>query len=116
MTDTPVLDFSFLRSFIDTKEEMEEAFEIFGRTTDKALHALANAVTGSDHKKWVEAAHQLKGAASMVGATHMAELCNTAQNLSKDQSGAFQNHFDHIKHAYENTKLALNTEIQSLTD
>jgi len=114
MSDQEILDFSFLKSFLDTKEELLETAEIFERSSSKALGNLYASIKDKNHTRWIEAAHQLKGAASMIGATHMANLCNEAQNLPESQSRDYQEHFDKIKQAYETTKTTLNTEIRKL--
>ncbi|MEM7679612.1 MAG: Hpt domain-containing protein [Pseudomonadota bacterium] len=115
-TKTDTLDFSFLRSFLDTKEEMEETMAVFERSSDKALNNLETALSNNNHTVWAEAAHQMKGAASMVGATALAQSCDNAQNLAESEAEQRQALMSEIKNSYESAKSALHNEISNFSE
>lgn len=70
-----------LRGMSESEEEMRDIANLFIRQSDDALKILQQYCIDGASVDWTEAAHKLKGGAAVLGATRLAGLCDTAQNL-----------------------------------
>lgn len=111
MSNDEIIDFSFLESFLDTREDMQETAEVFSRTVEKGLEALESAMQSANHGDWIEAAHQVKGSASMIGATALSKLCDEAQNMQPADKGVYAQSYELISTSYEEAKADLAKKI-----
>ncbi len=79
-TETAVLDLSVLRESIgDRPELIADVMASFLLAIDTELDALLRAADQSDATMTTRAAHRIKGAARAVGATRLAELCQSIE-------------------------------------
>lgn len=82
---TPEIDFNFLKQYIgDDIELTKEVFGLFKHQIDmwkKGLNATA------DDETWASVMHSLKGSARAVGATRLAQLCETGENMVGNLGG-----------------------------
>ena len=112
---TDIIDLSFLTSFIDTKEEMEEALTVFLRTTDKSIDALESAIGEKDYPAWISNAHQIKGAASMIGANALKNICEDAESLAQNKFlNEARDHLTKIKAGIRESQTLLRIEIEKM--
>jgi len=110
------LDFSFLQSFLDTKEELQAAADKFTDSANNALSNLKKAhANNNKHTEWVEAAHQFKGCAAMIGAQKLSHICQHAQNLQPHQSNDYESYIENIENALHETQTALQENIAKIS-
>ncbi len=82
----PVLDLAYLRSITEgTRALEEEFFRLFYQTADRCTARLAASVTAQNDTEWEEASHELKGAASYLGARRVQEICTQARDAEKSE-------------------------------
>lgn len=110
-TNLPLMDFSSLNDYAETKEEKRAFCEIFFTSTEAALEQLEVLSLSEKHQEWMEVSHQIKGAAGMMGAVLLQKLCSDAQNMSTAPIQERKKIFMDIKKAYHDTKVFLNDEL-----
>ena len=77
-----VIDLKHLHSLTDGEPELEKnLFTLFLHTTEKCLSTLAAAAQEREDIAWRHALHELRGAASGLGANQIAFECKTAEML-----------------------------------
>jgi len=112
LEDCTTFDLDQLKDQVGESEEM--LLHILSKylTTQQAdMEALQNAMTSSDFSGVRKIAHRMKGAAYMIGAKDLADLC---LSIEKDNGEGF----DIIKEKYDqlNVKTAeIKREVESLT-
>ena len=79
------IDINFLREAIGNDVEFEkELFNIFLESANKNTFKLRNSLTSKDNTLWYEAAHALRGSASIIGAFELSRALEDAQDYFKD--------------------------------
>lgn len=82
----PVLDLAYLRSITEgTRTLEEEFFRLFYQTADRCTARLAASITEENDTEWEEASHELKGAASYLGARRVQDICALARDAEKSE-------------------------------
>lgn len=82
----PVLDLAYLRSITEgTRALEEEFFSLFQQTAKRCTERLQSSIQQQDDTAWDEAAHELKGAASYLGARRVQEICAFARDIPASQ-------------------------------
>lgn len=80
---TPPLDVTQLEEMLGS-EETAEILQLFVSSTEDLLQRIDKAMVDHDAKALREAAHELKGACSSVGASGMAQSCLELEQVAKE--------------------------------
>lgn len=81
---SPVIDVSQLEEMLGS-EETGEILNLFVTSTEELLVRIDTALAGKDSKALREAAHELKGACSSVGAASMAQSCFELEQAARNE-------------------------------
>jgi len=103
----PVIDLTSLSEFADTEAEMKGFIEMFLGQSDDLLNILKNNCTDGRNEEWQEAAHKLKGGASMIGSEKLRALCVQAQDMEVASAQARTDIYKEMQKSYKEIKAAL---------
>ncbi|MAF97020.1 MAG: hypothetical protein CMH26_00125 [Micavibrio sp.] len=110
-SDKPVMDFTSLDDYADTKEEKRVFCDIFIQNGDKSIKALKSECLSGYNQAWVEIAHQMKGSAGMMGAHQLHGLCAQAQQMGDVSKQEREHICGDIEQAYLQVKDILHKEV-----
>lgn len=106
-------DISILENFADSPEEMKHFIEVFEQQSEESLTILEEHCKDGVCEQWVEAAHKIKGGASMVGATQLVDLCQLAQAMSDTAQEERETLYQSILEEYHAVTAYLEEHIQN---
>lgn len=91
-------------------DEAAEVLQLFVNSTEELISQIQDAADRHDPKALKEAAHQLKGAASSVGADHIARACLELEKCAKnDQWDSVPSIHAGLSETFENAKSYIQT-------
>lgn len=82
MTDSSEIDFDHLNQYVGGDPDLTR--EVFGLFRNQVEMWSKGLRADADDDLWINVAHSLKGSARAVGATGLAEICETAEGLVGD--------------------------------
>ena len=106
-------DISILENFADTPEEMKHFIEVFEQQSEESLSILEEHCKDGVCEQWVEAAHKIKGGASMVGAAQLVHLCELAQAMNEASQEERETLYQSILEEYQTVTAYLEGHIKS---
>ena len=111
-SSTDIIDFSILEEYAETDEEKQDLCNMFLEKTDESIKILKQQCTSGKNEEWGAIAHQMRGSAGMIGATHLASLCGEAEGMeSVSKKEEREEKFKAIHAAYKDIKDILKKEI-----
>lgn len=75
------IDLSYFKGMADSKEELRQFIGSLVATAEGILKTLRDNCVDGESEAWSEAAHMLKGSASMVKFLRLVDLCRDAQEM-----------------------------------
>lgn len=104
---SPIVDLSALSEFADSEDEIQNFVDIFVAQSDEIIEIMDSNCTDGESRAWSEAAHKLKGGASMVGAEKLSALSAKAESMKDATAEDRAAILDDIRQAYEDAKTIL---------
>lgn len=98
--DIIVLDKDAIKDYADTDEEMKGLAELFIEQTRGSFDLLKSHCVNGESAEWCEIAHKMKGGAAMIGAIHLAQLCDEAQAMSDASSESREDKYEDLYNAF----------------
>jgi|GEM_PF-2888887 len=99
---TPPVDLKIIKGFIGSQVEVGNFVRMFKMQGDDFLRKLDGTCRGGESKEWVEISHGFKGCCMMIGAQHLVEHLQDAEELLVANKSDRQNSLDSIKMEYDN--------------
>lgn len=100
----PAIDLTALIAFMENENELQYYIRVFIAQSDETLEIMRANSGGGENRAWTEAAHKLKGGASMIGADRLKNLCERAQDMNAATVADRQALFAEIEQAYNEIK------------
>ncbi len=88
-------------------DDKKEFIRVFLRQSTEIIKILQEHCLEGECKPWTEAAHKLRGGASMMGADNLVSLSGQAQEMENSRASERQEMFEKIRAAFSEVKTFL---------